>query len=54
MLYEAEYENNEIEVFNSNTDAEAIKKARTFEKNNGIIFNIYLLDDDHNQVTTIF
>lgn len=52
--YEAEYEDNEIEVFDSENDTEAFSEACEYEKEHGIIFNLYELDENYDKVRTVY
>lgn len=54
MKYQAEFEDNEIEVFDAESNEEAITEAFKMEKDHGNLFNVTLLDDDYEEVETIF
>jgi hypothetical protein len=49
--YKVELENDNFEIITADTDEEAIKEAL---KMDGTIFNVTLVDDDYNEIKTIF
>lgn len=53
MLYEAEYEDDNIEVFRADNDSQAQKEAWNYENTHGTLFNIYELNEEYNCIRTI-
>ena len=54
MMYKAEYEDEEFELLSSDNYDDAFKEANEYEKEHGLLFNIYLLDDDYNEIETVY
>lgn len=54
MTYQAEFEDGEMEAFDAENDKDARQQACGFEGEHGTLFNIFLLDDNYNEVKTIF
>jgi hypothetical protein len=52
--YKAEYEDDNIEVFDAENDREAIREAEKYEDEHGITFNIYLVDENYDHIKTIY
>ena len=54
-IYKAEYEDNEIEVFSfCDNDTEAMEEARSYEKEHGILFNLFELNENYDEIRTVF
>ncbi len=54
MTYQAEFEDNEMVVFDAGNDVDAMEQAWKFESEHGSLFNVFLLDDDFNEIRTVF
>jgi len=55
IYYRAEYENEEVmEIITASSHEEAIQEAFTYEEEHGTLFNVYLLDEDYNELETVF
>ena len=54
MTYRAEFEDDEMEVFEADTHEKAVPEAYKFEKEHGDLFNVTALDEDYNEIETIF
>ena len=55
MQYKAEYENDDtFEIIIADNDNDAIEQAKIYEDNNGILFNVVLLDDNYNEIKIVF
>jgi hypothetical protein len=54
MNYRAEFEDDNMEVLTARTNEEATEQAFELEKEHGTLFNVTLLDDNYNDVETIF
>lgn len=53
MTYQAEFENNEMEVFTAVSNEKALTEAFKMEKDHGALFNLFLLDDSFNEIGTL-
>lgn len=53
-IYKAEYEDDEIEVFDCDNDTEAMSEAFEHEKEHGTLFNLYEVDENYDTVRMIF
>lgn len=49
--YKVELENDEFSIIQAETDAEAIAEAL---EENEIVFNVIRVDDDYNEIETIY
>jgi hypothetical protein len=54
MWYRAEFEEDIFEMILADSDEEAIENASNMQEENGLLFNVVLLDDDYNEVKTVF
>lgn len=55
MIYRAEYADDEIEVISfCDNDDEALNEAFEMEAEHGTLFNLVELDEDYNEIRTIF
>ena len=54
MWYRAEFEDENFEMVLADSDNEAFEKAKEMEEEHGTLFNVFLLDDDYNEVRTVF
>jgi hypothetical protein len=54
-IYRADYANEDVfEIICADSDQEALDKAMEYENEYGILFNLTLLDDDYNELKTVF
>ena len=53
MWYKAIYEDDESMIFFANNNIEALAETIYMEEIHGILFNLYLLDDEYNIIKTI-
>lgn len=54
-IYKAEYEDENIEVFSyCDNDKEAMKEARSYENEHGILFNLFEVNEDYEEIRTVF
>lgn len=53
-IYKAEYEDDEIEVFDCDNDTEAMSEAFEHEKKHGILFNLYEVDENYDTVRMVY
>lgn len=54
MYYRAEYQNEEIAIIVADGNDEAISEASRYEEDNGLLWNVYLLDENWNDIECIF
>lgn len=54
MWYRAEFEDDNFEMILTDSDNEAFETAKEMEDEHGILFNVFLVDDDYNEVRTVF
>ena len=54
MWYRAEFEDDNFEMILADNDNEAFEKAQEMEGEFGTLFNLFLLDDNDNEISTIF
>lgn len=53
MSYKAEFENEEMEIFEAESHEEAIKEACQLSKIHGTLFGLFLIDEKYNEVECI-
>jgi hypothetical protein len=53
MNYKAEYEDGEFVLVDGETDSEAMKEARRYEKEHGFMFNLFEIDENYDEIRTI-
>lgn len=53
-MYKAEYEDDNFEIITADTDSEAIEVAETYEPEHGIIFNVYEISNDYENIRMIY
>lgn len=54
-IYMAEYEDESIEVFSyCDNDKEAMKEARSYENEHGMLFNLFEVNEHYDVIRTIF
>ena len=54
MWYRAEFEDDNFEMILADDDKEAFEKALEMEEEFGTLFNVFLLDENDNEIATIF
>lgn len=53
--YKAEFEDDNFEMILADSDMDALDQAYSFEEENGeMLFNLFEVDDDYNNIRTIF
>lgn len=53
--YKAEYADDEMEVFSyCSNDEEALEEARKCEKEHGTLFNLFEVDENYDEIRTVF
>ena len=53
-MYKAEYEDEEFEIIYADNDNEAMKEANKYENQHGIVFNLFEIDDDYDEIRTVY
>ena len=53
-MYKAVYEDDEFEIIYAANDNEAMKEADKYESEHGIIFNLFEIDEDYDDVRTVY
>ena len=54
-IYKAEYEDGEFEIFSyCNNDKEAMSEAELHENEHGVLFNLLELNDDFDEIRTVY
>lgn len=53
-MYEALYEDEEFEIIYADNDNEAIKEAYKYESKHGIVFNLFEIDDNYDEIRTVY
>lgn len=54
-IYKAEYEDEEFEtLICCNSDEEAFCDAVSYENEHGVLFNLFELNDDYDEVRTVY
>lgn len=51
--YKAEYADEEMECFQSENESDALGEAWSMEREHGILFNLFELDEDYNEIKAI-
>ncbi len=54
-IYKAEYADENMEVFSyCDNDKEALKEAENYEKEHGTLFNLFEVDENYDEIRTVF
>ena len=53
-MYKGEYENEQIEIVVALNDSDAVIELESFENEHGCLFNVFEIDDNNNEVRTVF
>lgn len=54
-IYKAEYADGEMEVFSyCDNDNEAMEEAELCESEHGTLFNLFEVDEDYNEIRTVY
>ena len=54
-IYKAEYEDGEMEVFSyCDDDKEAMEEAESCESEHGILFNLFEVDENFDEIRTVY
>lgn len=54
MWYKAEFEDDNFEMILADNDDEAFEEAQEMEEEYGTLFNLFLVDDECNEIKTVF
>ena len=52
--YKADYEDGEFEIFTATNSTHAYITACEYEDEHGELFNVFEIDDDYNEIRTVF
>lgn len=53
-MYKAEYEDEDFEIIYADNDNEAMKEAESYEDEHGIVFNLFEIDENYNEIRTVY
>ena len=53
-MYKAEYEDENFEIIHADNDREAMKEAEKYEEEHGIVFNLFEIDENYDEVRTVY
>ena len=53
-MYKAVYEDEEFEIICADNDNEAMKEADNYESEHGIVFNLFEIDENYDEVRTVY
>ena len=53
-MYKAEYEDEEFEIIYAENDKEAMKEAESCEDEHGIVFNLFEIDENYNEIRMVY
>ena len=53
-MYKAIYEDEEFEIIYADNDNEAMKEADKYESEHGIVFNLFEIDEDYDEVRRVY
>lgn len=52
--YKAVFEDGEFEIIFAKNDREAFEEAQELENEHGIVFDIFEIDENYNEIRTVF
>lgn len=54
-IYKAEYADENFEIFSyCNSDADAMREAEKYEREHGTLFGLFEVDEDYEEIRTIY
>lgn len=53
-MYKAVYEDEEFKIIYVDNDREAMKEAERYENEHGIVFNLFEIDENYEEVRTVY
>lgn len=53
-IYKADYADENFEIIHADNDREATKEAESYEKEHGIIFNLFEIDENYEEIRTVY
>lgn len=53
-MYKADYADENFEIILADNDQEAMREAEQYEPQHGIVFNLYEIDENYNEIRTIY
>ena len=54
MWYRAEFEDENFEMILADSDNEAFEKADEMQEEHGTLYNVFALDENDNEIKTVF
>lgn len=52
--YKAEYEDDEFELIDADSDSKAFFTAEDYEDEHGCLFNLFEIDNNYDEIRTVF
>lgn len=52
-MYKAVYEDEEFEIIYASNDNEAMKASYKYESEHGLIFNLFEIDENYDEIRTV-
>ena len=53
-MYKAEYEDENFEIIYASNDSEAIAEANEYEEEHGIVFNVYEINENYEEIRFVY
>lgn len=53
-MYKAEYADEQFEIIYADNDIEAMKEAENYENEHGIVFNLFEIDENYENIRMIY
>ena len=53
-MYKAVYEDEEFEIIYADNDNEAMKEVDRYESEHGIVFNLFEIDENYDEIRTVY
>ena len=53
-MYKAEYADENFEIIYADNDSEAMEEAEKYEEEHGTAFNIFEIDENYDEIRTVF
>ena len=53
-MYKAVYEDEEFEIIYADNENEAMKEAESYEDEHGIVFNLFEIDENYNEIRMVY
>lgn len=53
-MYKADYADENFEIILADNDRDAMKEAEKYEAQHGIVFNLYEIDENYDEIRTVY